>query len=198
MRKIVVIHTTKSTIKLTEKLLDDPNTKLIHILDETILIKLEVDLGDPSVAETIEDMVRSGCEVEPDCILFACSTIGDYTRLEKKYGFPIYRIDANLVKDCKQDEKILMLATIATTKNPSLKLFENYDHVDFQIVTDALNQARSGHKNIHDKLIVEKINSELENYDHIVLAQASMHDAGMLANNSKVITSISSFDSRLK
>lgn len=190
MRKIAAIHTTKATIGLVESLHSNDDVKIIHILDETILPRLEVDKNDEQVKKNILNMLLSAKSFNCDSILIACSTIGNYTKYSEQLELPIYRIDKNLIDNCNKEDKILVLGTIETTKEPTMELFQEFKNAKFKIVDNALSEARKGNKETHDKLIINEINKSLNSYDQVVLAQASMHDAGVLSGNEKVTTSV--------
>jgi Asp/Glu/hydantoin racemase len=179
MKKLAIIHTTPVTIEPLKELAKNivGECEIINLVDDSILPQLEKNGGDiEDVAERWGSYAKVAEQLGAECILNACSSIGELVRItQPKISTPIVRIDDAMAEYAvNASTKIGVAATLETTLKPTLELLkqkaaEKQKTVEFEpiLVASAYQKLLANDKEGHDADLAKKV-------DIVVLAQASM------------------------
>lgn len=185
-KKLAIIHTTPVTIEplkdLAVKIIGD--CEIINLVDDSILPQLAQNGGDiQEIAERWESYAKIAEQQGADCILNACSSIGELvTYTQAKVSPPIVRID-DAMADFAIDmaNTIGVAATLKTTLKPTLKLLtqkaeKKGKNVKFEpiLVSSAYQKLLANDKEGHDLDLSVALRELAQKVDIVVLAQASM------------------------
>jgi aspartate/glutamate racemase len=185
-KKIAVLHTTPVTVEPLKKLAADkiPGCQVMNFVDDSILPQLIENGGNIyEVEERLIQYARYAEQVGADVILNACSSVGEVVaKARENISVPIIRIDEAMAEEAiNNGQQIGVVATLATTLNPTMKLLkekakELNKHVEFQskLVEEAYQRLISGDKEGHDATLAKTLSEIAEEVDVVVLAQASM------------------------
>lgn len=189
MKKIALIHTVKSVLNSFEdqlrRAMPDEDLKIHNLLDDFLAT-------DPSPEEkayfTIENKKRlyndlSSAELTgADVIVVTCSTLTPAVMEIKPFiKVPVIAIDEAMAKAAvASGNRIKVLATAESTLKPSQLCLEAQAEklgrrifLDLEAVEPAYRAMRGGDMQLHDRL-VKQAAAEIQGFDTIVLAQASM------------------------
>lgn len=185
-KKLAIIHTTPVTIEplkeLATKVIGD--CEIINLVDDSILPQLSKNGGNiQEIAERWESYAKVAEQLGADCILNACSSIGElvsYT--QPKVTTPIVRIDDEMAEFAIHSAtKIGVAATLETTLKPTLELLkqkalEKNKQVEFEpiLVASAYQKLIANDKDGHDLDLSIALRALAKKVDLVVLAQASM------------------------
>ena len=187
MKKIAVIHTSLAIRDAVDREFQQamPDCKIYNIIDEKMLQDV-VDHGGvyPSIFRRMNMYIAAAEAMGVDAILNACSSVGEaFDMARKTTEIPTFRIDepmAQLVVDT--GKRIAVYGTVATTLKPSSALIRNLaakqgkevvvDSILIDGAFDVLSKEKNPEK--HNSMVMERINATQQDYDVIVLAQASM------------------------
>ncbi|MDM5330533.1 aspartate/glutamate racemase family protein [Neobacillus sp. CF12] len=185
-KKLAIIHTTPVTVEslkeLANKMLGD--CEIINIVDDSILPQLSKNEGNvQEIAERWESYAKVAQGQGADCILNACSSIGELVSLtQPKITIPIVRIDDAMAEYAvNAATKIGVAATLETTLKPTLELLkqkaaQKQKAVDFEpiLVASAYQKLMANDKAGHDNDLSAALRELAKKVDIVVLAQASM------------------------
>ncbi|MEH7744978.1 Asp/Glu/hydantoin racemase, partial [Neobacillus drentensis] len=128
-KKLAIIHTTPVTIEplkeLAVKKIGD--CEIINLVDDSILPQLSKNGGNiQEIAHRWESYAKVAEQLGADCILNACSSIGELVAFtQPKVSTPIVRIDDSMAEFAiNAAEKIGVAATLETTLKPTLALLK--------------------------------------------------------------------------
>lgn len=185
-KKLAIIHTTPVTIEplkeLATKMIGD--CEIINLVDDSILPQLSKNGGNiQEIAHRWESYAKVAEQLGADCILNACSSIGElvsYT--QPKVSTPIVRIDDAMAEFAiNSAEKIGVAATLETTLKPTLELLkqkasDKKKTVEFEpiLVATAYQKLIANDKEGHDLDLSVALRDLAKKVDIVVLAQASM------------------------
>lgn len=202
-KKITVIHTTPATVSSIPKLIYEefPDFIIVNILDDSLLndIKLNGSMTKQVLKRFIKYSIIAE-ENDSDALLLACSSLGEAGDIARSIlKIPVYKIDEPMAKTALAlGKNILVLGTVKSTLKPTTDLIKRSINTSFQTVSsifieDAFD-VLLGDKTRHDKMIASVIDAQINTYDVIVLAQASMADAKKYVSsaNQKILTSLPS------
>jgi Asp/Glu/hydantoin racemase len=185
-KKLAIIHTTPVTIEplkeLAAKMIGD--CEIINLVDDSILPQLSKNDGNiQEIAQRWESYAKVAEQLGADCILNACSSIGELvSSTQPKVSIPIVRIDEAMAEFAIDSAtKIGVAATLETTLKPTLELLkqkalEKNKQVEFQpiLVASAYQKLISNDKEGHDSDLSIALRDLAKEVDLVVLAQASM------------------------
>lgn len=202
-KKITVIHTTPATVSSIPKLIYEefPDFIIVNILDDSLLndIKLNGSMTKQVLKRFIKYSIIAE-ENDSDALLLACSSLGEAGDIARSIlKIPVYKIDEPMAKTALAlGKNILVLGTVKSTLKPTTDLIKRSINTSFQTVSsifieDAFDVLLVD-KTRHDKMIASVIDAQINTYDVIVLAQASMADAKKYVSsaNQKILTSLPS------
>jgi Asp/Glu/hydantoin racemase len=187
VNKLAIIHTTAVTIPLLKELASEilPGCTLLHWLDDSILPQLRD--GDEAVVQTVANKwttyARYAEEAGAECILSACSSVGDIAeRAAGAVTVPVIRIDDAMADlAVSRGRRIGVAATLETTMRPTLNLLQRkaanlQDSIQLipLVVSEAYAKLMDGDQKGHDELLAEQLQQLSQRCDVVVLAQASM------------------------
>ncbi|MDQ0972567.1 Asp/Glu/hydantoin racemase [Neobacillus niacini] len=186
MKKLAIIHTTPVTIEPLKELAKNivGECEIINLVDDSILPQLEKNGGDiEDVAERWGSYAKVAEQLGAECILNACSSIGELVRItQPKISTPIVRIDDAMAEYAvNASTKIGVAATLETTLKPTLELLkqkaaEKQKTVEFEpiLVASAYQKLLANDKEGHDADLAVALCDLAKKVDIVVLAQASM------------------------
>ncbi|MBS4205197.1 aspartate/glutamate racemase family protein [Lederbergia citrea] len=185
-KTLAIIHTTPVTVGSLKQLANEylPGFDVINFVDDSILPQLAKNEGKiEEVQERLIQYAKYAEQVGAHTILNACSSVGEVVeKAREQLNIPIIRIDEPMAETAvDQGGKIGVVATLATTLNPTIKLLkataEKYGkQVDIQaeLAGEAYECLISGDRDGHDDVLVEVLLKLADETDVVVLAQASM------------------------
>ncbi|PGY15121.1 aspartate/glutamate racemase family protein [Bacillus sp. AFS031507] len=185
-KKLAIIHTTPVTIEslkdLANKMIGE--CEIINLVDDSILPQLGKNGGNvQEIADRWEGYAKVAEQLGADCILNACSSIGELVAFtQPKIATPIIRIDDAMAEFAiSSAEKIGVAATLETTLRPTLDLLkqkaaEQQKNVEFEpiLVSSAYQKLIANDKEGHDLDLSVALRELAKKVDIVVLAQASM------------------------
>ena len=123
-RKLVIIHTTPLTVESLKGLALSlmPGLEIVNLVDDSILPQLAANGGRiEDVLVRWSEYARIAERLGADCILNACSSIGELCALvQPEIGVPIVRIDEAVAEFAVGTAaRIGVAATLATTLEPT-------------------------------------------------------------------------------
>ena len=189
MKTLAVIHTSMVFIdvepvmkNLFKELI--PQVRLINIVDDSLLPDvMKAGRIAPDVTSRMCDYVVAAEKTEADAILSVCSSLGPTLDVAReRVKIPVIKIDdAMAEKAAESAENIGVMATVATTLDPTVKLIEEKSRIlkkEIEIipcmVEGAFKKLMSGERAAHDKLVMDSVENLAKSVDIIVFAQASM------------------------
>ncbi len=186
MKTLAIVHTTPVTIEPLKALAGEllPDHQVINFVDDSILPKL---IEDPShmsfVRKKIIQYMKFAEKTGADIILNACSSVGEVVKEAKKeVNIPVVRIDEAMAeKAISEGNKIGVVATLATTLNPTMALLESKAaetgkeiQLESNVASEAYQRLMNGEKEEHDHILKDLLKKMANEVDVVVLAQASM------------------------
>jgi len=189
-KKVVVINTSfvsKDTLNaLFAEIL--PDVEVRHIVDDSLLAEVMQNSGvTPGVQARMCAYVMQAASIKPDLILNQCSSVGEaFDNAIKQIDLKTLKIDRPMaeecVKLCPDGGKIAVVATVASTVGPSVRIVENEAKlagkniaVKSYLVKDALKILMSPNgQQKHNDLVMAEIEKAASECDVIDLCQGSM------------------------
>jgi Asp/Glu/hydantoin racemase len=185
-KKLAIIHTTPVTIEplkdLAARIIGD--CEIINLVDDSILPQLSQNGGNIlEIAERWENYAKTAEQLGAECILNACSSIGELvTSIQPKIVTPIVRIDDAMAEFAVNSaDRIGVAATLETTLRPTLELLKKKaekqeKQIEFEpiLVESAYQKLLANDKEGHDSDLSAALKKLAEKVDIVVLAQASM------------------------
>ena len=186
-RKVAVIHTTVVTCDGINSRLKAlvPDAEVMNIVDDSLLndVKKEGMLT-KEVTRRLLTYVLEAQDWGAELILNACSSVGEGVDVIRPLlKIPYLKIDEPMVRSAvEKGEKIAVYGTVKTTLEPSARLINRIAEaekkkvvVDSYLASDAF-EALTVEKNQekHNQILESLIRDTGNQYDVLVLAQASM------------------------
>ena len=188
MKKTIAIVQTSNVSAATLKALCDqilPGVQ-VHMLSDDSLIREINACGGPTLAvrRRLYQYFQAAASLGVDLILNQCSSVGEVVDMIQPFvDVPIVKIDEPMAKKAVElGRKIAMIATVATTVQPSSRLIEamalkaGKDIVlDKCLVEGAMMMLiEKGDVKAHNDLVLGAVEAAARDNDVIVLAQGSM------------------------
>lgn len=162
-----------------------PGSRIISIVDDSVVATIEREGGHMSeaVKERIVAYVRNAEQSGADAALVTCSSISEAVDAARAaVRIPVFKIDEPMmVKALDCGERIGVVATLATTLAPTVRLLERKAAelgkgatVAARLVDGAFQALSEGRGEEHDALVREAIRRLEAACDAVILAQASM------------------------
>lgn len=184
--KLAILHTTPVTVEPLKALALEklPDVDVINLIDDSILPELAANGGRvEAILERWRQYAKIAESLGADCILNACSSIGELCALaQPDCQVPIVRIDEAMAElAVRTAAKIGVAATLETTLQPTQRLLrakaeEAGRTVELVPVTasNAYRLLMAGDKEGHDRELAETLGRLAAQTEVVVLAQASM------------------------
>ena len=188
MKKSVAIVQTSAVSSAELKALCDelmPDVQVYQIIDDSLIKEVNAN-GGPTygVKRRLYQYYQNAESLGVDAILNQCSSVGEVADAIRPFiSVPIVKIDEAMArKAVSLGRKIAVVATVATTTGPSVRLIENEARkmgkdveVELHLVKDAMMiLIEKGDVETHNKMVLHEVELAAENADVVVLAQGSM------------------------
>ena len=162
-----------------------PGARIINIVDDSVVPTIEREGGilTEAVRDRIVDYVRNAAQSGADAVLVTCSSISEAVDAARaQVSIPVFKIDEPMmVQALACGERIGVIATLATTLGPTVRLLERKAaelgkrvQVTARLVEGAFQALSEGRGDEHDRRVQEAIRLLEPQCDAVVLAQASM------------------------
>ena len=185
-RQLALIHTVTTLVpmftELTRELL--PAWETFNIVDESLLRNtIRAGALSPLTSRRLAIYVWSAVDAGADAVLVTCSSLGpavDATLPLCPVG--LFRVDEAMADAAiARGRRIGVLATLATTLQPTLELIERRAELQRRdvelshaVCAGAFEHLQRGERDRHDERIVAEFARMAPTVDVVVLAQASM------------------------
>lgn len=186
MHKIGFIHSFQLTLSLVDNLMKKyvSNAIAIHIMDECIKkSNSECEIGttpDKNIERYMyyaKQLKDEGC----DLIFSVCSLMDDAVlAIREKLGCEIYQLDEWCIRNAiNNHNNVLVLAANPRVKPHVIKQINRFNNnpnlkYDVLINKEAYKAMSLGNNELHDKLLIDSINTTNEQYDAILLGQINL------------------------
>ncbi len=185
MPKLAIIHTAPVNIEPLKALAAEllPHYTVVNLMDDSILPELRNGGTIDDIEDRLTQYVRIAEQMGAEGILHVCSSIRDLVpRVQPHIGIPIVCIDEAMARAAvRRGRRVGVVATLATTLEPTLRLMERSAaevegtvEIEPVLVDAAFTRLQEGDAAGHDALLVQAFHDLLDRVDVIVLAQASM------------------------
>ncbi|HEY1215452.1 MAG TPA: aspartate/glutamate racemase family protein [Bryobacteraceae bacterium] len=185
-KTVYAIHTGPALVDVFRKLFPEmlPGVRLVNIVDDGLLSDVRAAGGlIPSVTRRIIGYGTLAESSGADAIFNCCSSVGEAAdMLAKVVNIPVVKIDDRMAgKAVEQGSRIAIVATVATTLDPTERLILRKANERQRIVTtrrylagSAFDALMAGNSEEHDRLLKAEIECAMAENDAVVLAQGSM------------------------
>lgn len=186
-KKVAVIHTSFVSHEDLKALFSEllPEVKMINIVDDSLLAEVMSSGGvTEGVTKRICTYAVTAESMGVDAILNQCSSVGEAADVARKMiKIPYVKIDEPMAEEAVRiGGRISVIATVATTMGPSVRLIESMakkhnKKVEIKqcLVDGALDVLlKEGNRQKHNEMVLDTVNKAAEESDVIVLAQGSM------------------------
>lgn len=186
---LAMIHTVVGIVPAFNELvrLHLPGWRSFNMLDESLLGNtIREGALSPQTMRRLTGHVWSAVDAGASAVLVTCSSLGPAVDAAMPLcPVPLFRIDDGMaIEAVRRGNRIGVLATLATTMNPTTRLIERHAQrightvsVAGRLCDGAFDKLRSGDRAAHDAMIREGFASLVGSVDVVVLAQASMANA---------------------
>lgn len=184
--KVVAIYTGAALVQPGKQAMAEllPGVDVVSVLDDSVIAEvIENGHMTKSVIRRLYAYVDAAQASGASVVLVTCSSVGEAVPLlQSFFDVPIVRIDRPMIEAAvKQARRIGVMATLATTLDPTMRLVQavaaenKRDVTGVSGLSDGAFQAlTAGDSATHDKLLLEKAREISDQCDAIVLAQGSM------------------------
>ncbi|WP_064685946.1 aspartate/glutamate racemase family protein [Rhizobium bangladeshense] len=186
---LAMIHTVPGIIPAFNELvgLHLPGWRSFNMLDESLLGNtIREGALSPQTMRRLAGHIWSAMDAGASAVLVTCSSLGPAVDAGTPLcPVPLFRIDDGMaIEAIRRGNRIGVLATLATTMNPTTQLIERHAQrighrvsVTGRLCDGAFDKLRSGDRAAHDAMVREGLASLVGSVDVVVLAQASMANA---------------------
>ncbi|HLX28339.1 MAG TPA: aspartate/glutamate racemase family protein [Casimicrobiaceae bacterium] len=185
MTMLALLHTSQVVIRPINDLARTlmPRVALMNLLDDGILGQIARTSGVDAVRRRVERLAQCATDANADALLITCSSISELAAsAAKASGLPVYTIDEAMAEEAvRRGTRIGVLATVATTLDPTCRLIERKAKEAGKRITirraladDAFAELSRGNANAHDEILHNALVTLAATEGVIVLAQASM------------------------
>jgi len=186
MSRVLAIHTVRSLVEYFDRKLRKgcPSAEFFHILDEALLERIRLR-GHVAAEDTarLESHLAEGCAIGAAAVLVTCSTLSRCVAEISVAGCPpIVAIDDGLADAIVSFQgSIVVLATNPTTVEPTRQTLAaqepvpgRREKVAIHVIEGAFGALQRGDLKAHDEIVAASVRDNLNRYDRVALAQASM------------------------
>ncbi|UGA56742.1 hypothetical protein [Vibrio sp. VB16] len=181
---ITFLHTDEIHINNFQLLIDElaPELTTHHIVNESLLLHAQKYGVDSTLTESLNALLLPLSE-QSRLLLCTCSSIGSVVeKMSFNNDCSFQRIDRAMANDAVEKyQNILVVAALESTIEPTKTLLEEsciaknrQPSVDLIMVKEAWSYFLSGQQDRYLMAIVDAVQQKQEDYDAVILAQASM------------------------
>ncbi|SCB61946.1 hypothetical protein GA0061105_1289 [Rhizobium aethiopicum] len=186
---LAMIHTVPGIIPAFNELvgLHLIGWRSFNMLDESLLGNtIREGALSPQTMRRLATHIWSAVDAGASAVLVTCSSLGPAVDAAMPLcPIPLFRIDDGMaIEAIQRGNRIGVLATLATTMNPTTRLIERHAErtgrrisVTGRLCEGAFDKLRHGDRAAHDAMVREGLASLVGDVDVVVLAQASMANA---------------------
>ncbi|ACP22106.1 conserved hypothetical protein (plasmid) [Sinorhizobium fredii NGR234] len=186
---LAMIHTVPGIIPAFNDLVGRhlPGWRPFNMLDESLLGNtIREGTLSRQTMRRLATHIWSAVDAGASAVLVTCSSLGPAVDAAMPLcPVPLFRIDDGMaIEAINRGNRIGVLATLATTMEPTTRLIERHAQrmnrdvsVTGRLCEGAFDKLRNGDRAAHDAMIREVLASLVNSVDVIVLAQASMANA---------------------
>lgn len=186
MKTVVAVHTAMPMVEPTRELFSRhlPGVRLINIVDDSLIQDVIAAGNVPeAVAQRLNHYYEAAISAGADVIFNTCSSVGDIAlEAQGSLGIPLVKIDDDMAEAAVTEASAIgVLATLATTLDPTIRLLQHFAHrqgkeisVSPGLAEGAFEAVIGGDRETHDRLILEAAGRLAGEVDLFVLAQGSM------------------------
>ena len=186
MKTVYAIHTGPVLVEVLKPLFAEllPSTRLVNIMDDGLLTDVRNAGGlTPLLRQRLIDYGAVAERNGAAAILNCCSSVGEAAdELASQVNIPVVKIDdAMTTAAVEQGTRIAVLATVATTLDPTERLIQRKASALGKSITTtrflaaaAFDALLHGDSATHDALVREEILKAAAVHDVVVLAQGSI------------------------
>lgn len=192
-KKLTIIHTTMATLNTLPSMIHETYEEafeIVNVLDDSLLNEIKAKGRiNKGIIERFVQYVLIAQHNGSDAILLACSSIGKAADIAREIlSIPLYKIDEPMAETAAETgQKILVLGTVNSTLMPTSELIKSKLNDSSKVVDTLLIPNVFEYYSVdrihHDKEIAQVICTYQNQYDVIVLAQASMSGASKLVKD---------------
>ncbi len=198
-KKVGIVHTFLYSVEDIKKIFAEnmPEVELVNIIDDSLLQEALANKGiTPALINRMCDYYSNLADIGCVVCLNQCSSVGEAADIAASMiNIPMVKIDAPMAREAvKLGSKVAVIATAISTVEPSSRLVESMAKEAGKDVTvsrcyvdgayDML--LKTGDRDAHNKMVIEKVEKAAETHDVIVLAQGSMYHLMPLLQHIKV------------
>lgn len=197
--KVGVVHTFLYSVEDIKQQFKEqlPEVEMINIIDDSLLSEALENKGiTPALISRMCDYYSNLQDMGCVCALNQCSSVGEAADIASKLvNMKVVKIDEPMAREAvKLGSKIAVIATAISTVEPSCRLVESKAREAGKEVTVSrcfVEGAyefllKTGDKQKHNEMVINKIKEAAETHDVIVLAQGSMYHLMPLLKDIKV------------
>jgi len=185
-KRVVVIHTSFVSVDYLKGLFKEiiPEVEMINIVDDSLLAEVKANgHTTPAVVRRVCSYAREAEQLGADLIFNQCSSVGEAADVAQELvNVPYLKVDLPMAeKAVELGKKIAVVATVASTVGPSVRLVERAGvkagkdvTVKEYLVAGALDVLMGGDPDKHNQMVLSEIERAAEECDVVVLAQGSM------------------------
>ncbi|GLF92762.1 aspartate/glutamate racemase family protein [Streptomyces yaizuensis] len=183
---IVLLHTSPVHVPVFDALRDryHPGTELRHVVGAELLDRAVAE-GPGAVAPRVAELIAEAAAAGAGSVLCTCSTLGAVAETAgAAHGLPVLRVDRPMAARAAREERIVVLAALASTLEPTAALIHEEAaragraaaRVRTVLVDGAWELFAAGDRDGYLDRVAAAVTA-VRDADVIVLAQASMADA---------------------
>tara|TARA_R110001583_G_scaffold22377_3_gene83955 strand:+ start:142 stop:813 length:672 start_codon:yes stop_codon:yes gene_type:complete len=196
-QKITFIHTAPVLVDVFSALIEkyQLNISAQHHLHSELLKKAIANGMSDELASQITDVCLSHSQ-DSDFVVCTCSSLGEVAEnITLANGRKVIRIDRAMADlAVNSGNNILVLAALESTLTPTASVLTSsqktkniHNKIDYQVVEDCWSFFLAGQADKYHQAIADVIELKQDDYDCIVLAQASMSEASVLVKNNRAL-----------
>jgi aspartate/glutamate racemase len=186
-KKVVyVIHTSFVSVQNLTDLFRElvPQVDVRHIVDDSLLAEVLQSGGvTPAVASRMCDYYKAAELAGADLIFNQCSSVGEVADLASRLvRVPVIKVDGAMADiACRTGRRIGVIATLATTLDPTCRLVTATAarvgavvEITRELVAGAFDRLVAGDRAGHNRMVISAIRRLTRKVDVVVCAQGSM------------------------
>lgn len=186
-KKVAVIHTSFVSVNDLKELFKEimPQVEMVNIVDDSLLAEVKAHGSiTPGIVRRVCAYAVQAEALGVDAILNQCSSVGEAVDVARNMiRIPYIKVDEAMAEEAvKKGGKVSVIATVASTMGPSVRLIKNTAirmdkkiEVKECLVDGALDVLmKEGNQEKHNRMVLGEIEKVEADSDVIVLAQGSM------------------------
>ncbi|MGW7428126.1 aspartate/glutamate racemase family protein [Streptomyces sp. NPDC054861] len=182
---LVLLHTSDGHVPVFDALRDrhHPGLALRHLVAAELLVRARAE-GPGAVAGAVRGLLGRAVRDGAVAVLCTCSTLGAVAeRASASLGVPVLRVDRPMAAEAARHARIVVVATVASTVEPTLGLLreeagDRSPAVETLLVGEAWERFEAGDRDGYLDAVAAAVDRIDPGGDTVVvLAQASMADA---------------------